>query len=139
MLAIGGMELKDQRKTLLVMRPRVIVGTMGRVAEMIDKEYLSIKGLKVLAIDEADKFTTRGNVKAWQELIKLTSQLPEQARIVAFSATYSEHQIQTIQHELERRGRVCRLFVKEESSVGKVPENIKVVNIEIDCSGGITE
>lgn len=67
MLAIGGVDLKEQRKRLLVERPAVIVGTLGRVMEMIDKEYFSLQRLQVLALDEADKFTMKGKTKAWRK------------------------------------------------------------------------
>lgn len=65
MLAIGGLELKDQRKVLLVKRPKVIFATLGRLLEMLAKEYISLERLKVLALDEADKFTVKGKARAW--------------------------------------------------------------------------
>lgn len=41
---------------MLVKKPNIIVGTLGRIKDMIDKEYLSLKSLKMLILDEADKF-----------------------------------------------------------------------------------
>ena len=63
-LLIGGLDIKDQRRKLLVERPSVAVGTPGRIKEMIDKEWLSLdSSLDTLIIDEADKFcyTTSGS------------------------------------------------------------------------------
>jgi len=48
-----------------VKKPRVVVATLGRVMEMLDKEYISLDRLKVLALDEADKFTMKGKARAW--------------------------------------------------------------------------
>ena len=55
-LLIGGLELKEQRKNLLVNRPKVIFATLGRLLEVIDKEYISFKKMKIAIVDEADKF-----------------------------------------------------------------------------------
>jgi superfamily II DNA/RNA helicase len=37
-------------------RPALLVGTPGRVKEMLEKEWLSFETLDTLIIDEADKF-----------------------------------------------------------------------------------
>lgn len=63
--------------------------------------------------------------------------LNSRARVVAFSATYSTQQLNSITSKLEMRGTVSRLSVEEQSSIGKVPDNIKVVNLVIDCKGGL--
>jgi superfamily II DNA/RNA helicase len=44
-LAIGGIDLKEQRKVLLVKRPKVVVATLGRLLEMINKEYIGLERL----------------------------------------------------------------------------------------------
>jgi superfamily II DNA/RNA helicase len=67
------------------------------------------------------------------------SDAPNEAKIVAFSATYSETQLESFVKSLEQRGKVTRLFVEEESMIGKVPDNIKVLNINIGSSGSISE
>ena len=139
MLAIGGLELKDQRKVLLVKRPRVIVATLGRLLEMLAKEYVSLAHLKVLALDEADKFTVKGKAKAWQDLESLIDQLRPEARVVAFSATYTAHQLNSFTTKLEQRAPISRLFVEEHSIIGKVPENIKVRNVRLECKGNLSD
>ena len=55
-LIIGGLDLKQQRKKLLVGRPNILVGTLGRISQMIDLEYISIENMEMLILDEADKF-----------------------------------------------------------------------------------
>ena len=64
-LAIGGIDLKEQRKVMLLKRPRILVATLGRLLEMIDKEYIGLEGLEILALDEADKFNVKGKKKTW--------------------------------------------------------------------------
>lgn len=42
---------------MLVNKPNIIIGTPGRIKEMlIDREWLSLEELDTLVIDEADKF-----------------------------------------------------------------------------------
>ena len=55
-LLIGGLPLKEQRKELLVKKPQVVVGTMGRITEAIEKEYLEVEKVKLVIFDEADRF-----------------------------------------------------------------------------------
>lgn len=74
---IGGLELKDQRKVLLLKKPRVIFATLGRLLEHLGKEYISLQSLKILAIDEADKFNLTGEKKAWQDLDIVFESLPK--------------------------------------------------------------
>lgn len=56
-LAIGGLDIKEQRKKMLVCQAPIVIGTPGRVKEMlIDREWLDVSLLHTLIIDEADKF-----------------------------------------------------------------------------------
>lgn len=55
-MVIGGLDIKEQRRKLLVDQPLVIVGTPGRIKEMIQREWLNLQELDTLIIDEADKF-----------------------------------------------------------------------------------
>lgn len=55
-LLIGGLDIKAQRKKLLIKKPSIIVGTLGRIKETMDKEYINLNKLKILILDEADKF-----------------------------------------------------------------------------------
>ena len=55
-LVIGGIDIKEQRRKLIVDRPTIIVGTPGRIKEMIDKEWISLASVNTVVVDEADKF-----------------------------------------------------------------------------------
>ena len=110
-LVIGGIDLKEQRKVLLVKRPKVVVATLGRLLEMIDKEYIGLERLEILALDEADKFSVRGKKKTWQDIDRLLADSPKSAQIVAFSATYSDNQLLEMTKKMEERGPVTKLFV----------------------------
>ena len=62
-LLIGGLEMKDQRKNLLVNQPKVIFATLGRLLEVFDKEYISFDKMKLVVVDEADKFRMHSEKK----------------------------------------------------------------------------
>ena len=55
-LIIGGLDIKEQRRKLMVDRPALLVGTPGRIKEMLEKEWISFDQLDTLIVDEADKF-----------------------------------------------------------------------------------
>ncbi len=40
----------------MVEQPQVVVGTPGRVREMLEREWIDIKEVQTMIIDEADKF-----------------------------------------------------------------------------------
>eukprot|EP00347_Sterkiella_histriomuscorum_P016558 403352736 len=108
-LLIGGLDIKQQRKWLLVNKPNIIIGTPGRIKEiLIDKEWLSLQNLNTLVIDEADKFcinfqkdnkkdskqntknTSKSTVKFFEDLKAIISQLNcKKVQIAAFSATFN--------------------------------------------------
>lgn len=46
-------------------KPRIIFATLGRLLEHLGKEYICLNNLKILAVDEADKFDLTGKKKAW--------------------------------------------------------------------------
>jgi superfamily II DNA/RNA helicase len=50
---------------MLLKRPRIVVATLGRLLEMLDKEYIGLEGLEIMALDEADKFNVKGKKKTW--------------------------------------------------------------------------
>ena len=76
MLLIGGLELKEQRKIILLKKPRILFATLGRLLEHIEKEYISLERLNVFTIDEADKFNVDDKKKAWQHLDGVFTAIP---------------------------------------------------------------
>jgi superfamily II DNA/RNA helicase len=59
-LLIGGLDPKQQRREILVKKPSLIFGTVGRLLETTkDKSWLNLNTLQCLVIDEADKMATK--------------------------------------------------------------------------------
>lgn len=80
----GGMPFAPQRDSLQH-GAHIIVGTPGRVEEHLRKQTLSLKGLKMLVLDEADRMLEMGFQPAVDAIIE---QLPAKRQTVLFSATY---------------------------------------------------
>jgi translation initiation factor 4A len=57
---IGGTSIREDVQELKQTIPHVVVGTVGRVFDMITKGHLAIKDLKIFILDEADEMLSRG-------------------------------------------------------------------------------
>jgi translation initiation factor 4A len=82
---IGGTSIRDDASFLKDTGAHVIVGSVGRVLDMIQKRYLRASDLKLLILDEADEMLSQG----FSEKIKLMFQehFPIRMQVVLFSAT----------------------------------------------------
>lgn len=59
---IGGTELREDSKQLKDGGVQVVVGTPGRVKDLINRKALKTDHLKVVVLDEADEMLSRGFV-----------------------------------------------------------------------------
>ena len=87
----GGMPFRDQVKSLNY-GAHIIVGTPGRICKHLRKESLSLKSLKTLVLDEADRMLEMG---FQEELDSIFAQTPRHRQTLLFSATFP-NQIQAI-------------------------------------------
>jgi translation initiation factor 4A len=62
----------------------VVVGTPGRIMDLIKRGYLSTAALKVLILDEADEMLSAGFLEAVQDILR---EIPTSCQIGLFSAT----------------------------------------------------
>jgi ATP-dependent RNA helicase UAP56/SUB2 len=51
----GGEPIEDQRKALKTEPPHIVVGTPGRVLDLIQKKFLNVDKVKYFILDECDK------------------------------------------------------------------------------------
>lgn len=93
----GGIPLRPQLASLEV-PPDVIVGTPGRILELIAEKALSLEHINSFVLDEADRMLDMGFVADIQTVAK---RLPKTAQCLMFSATFSED-IRTIAATLLR-------------------------------------
>uniref|UniRef100_A0A2K6SMX4 RNA helicase n=1 Tax=Saimiri boliviensis boliviensis TaxID=39432 RepID=A0A2K6SMX4_SAIBB len=57
---IGGTNVRAEVQKLQMEAPHIIVGTPGRVFDMLNRRYLSPKYIKTFVLDEADEMLSRG-------------------------------------------------------------------------------
>jgi len=93
----GGISLRPQIASL-VHEPHIVVGTPGRIQELLDKEHLSLDAVKVLVLDEADRMLDMGFAEAMADVI---AQTPSSRQTLLFSATYSD-EIRAISKKVQR-------------------------------------
>uniref|UniRef100_A0AAQ4RE41 ATP-dependent RNA helicase n=1 Tax=Gasterosteus aculeatus aculeatus TaxID=481459 RepID=A0AAQ4RE41_GASAC len=57
---IGGTDLRSEIQKLQAEAPHIVVGTPGRVFDMLNRGHLSAKCIKMFVLDEADEMLSRG-------------------------------------------------------------------------------
>ncbi len=93
----GGISLRPQIASL-VHEPHIVVGTPGRILELLDKEHLKLDAVQVLVLDEADRMLDMGFADAIADVI---AQTPAARQTLLFSATYSG-EIRAISKKVQR-------------------------------------
>jgi ATP-dependent RNA helicase MSS116 len=100
---VGGVARSRQVEKIVGNKVDILVGTPGRLADIISTEpriRAKLSGLKVLVFDEADKLLEMGFRR---EMEKIESQLPKQRSTFMFSATLSKP-IRTIASHMLQMG-----------------------------------
>uniref|UniRef100_A0A8C4SFJ9 RNA helicase n=1 Tax=Erpetoichthys calabaricus TaxID=27687 RepID=A0A8C4SFJ9_ERPCA len=57
---IGGTNVRNEVQKLQAEAPNIVVGTPGRVFDMLNRKYLSARYIKMFVLDEADEMLSRG-------------------------------------------------------------------------------
>jgi len=83
-VSVGGTRRRDEMVVLERENPHVIVGTPGRVLDLMDKGAIKTGNVRMFVIDEADEMLDSGFQDQFRDILKL---LPEEAQIVLLSAT----------------------------------------------------
>jgi ATP-dependent RNA helicase CshB len=85
-LFIGG---TDKQRTIekLKVQPHIVVGTPGRVNDLVKDQALFIHKTNSLVVDEADLMLDMGFI---EDIDQIASKMPEQLQMLVFSATIPE-------------------------------------------------
>lgn len=81
----GGVALGPQLASLAAHPPQVVVGTPGRVQELMRKKALDLRQVRVLVLDEADRMLDMGFEETIREIVAKT---PKDRQTLLFSATF---------------------------------------------------
>jgi superfamily II DNA/RNA helicase len=85
-LSVGGVSIGDNIESLRK-KPQIIIGTPGRVLDMIHKRYINISTLKMLILDEADELLSHIFIT---QIYDIFQNLPPKIQVCLFSATMNE-------------------------------------------------
>jgi translation initiation factor 4A len=85
-LSVGGVSVTENISSLRK-RPHVIIGTPGRVLDMINKKYINVNTLKMLILDEADEMLSHIFIN---QIYDIFQNLPPTIQVCLFSATMNK-------------------------------------------------
>lgn len=113
----GGADIRTQIKALKS-GCHVVVGTPGRVMDLINREVLHLEHIRFLVLDEADEMLNMGFK---EDLDVILAKTPKQKRTFLFSATMPDEIASIARHYMRNA---------EEISVGKVNQGAENVRHE---------
>jgi ATP-dependent RNA helicase DbpA len=93
----GGVPLRPHLASL-AHEPNIVVGTPGRILELLQKKALPLNSIRVLVLDEADRMLDMGFAEDLRSILEAT---PGQRQTLLFSATIPQS-IREISRELQR-------------------------------------
>ena len=93
----GGIPLRPHLASL-AHEPHLVVGTPGRILELLQKGALPLANVRVLVLDEADRMLDMGFA---DDIAAITTHVPSSRQTLLFSATYSD-QVRDISAQFQR-------------------------------------
>lgn len=82
-LVVGGMNIDRQIRDLR-RRPHVIIGTPGRLKDLLERRVLQLKNMTTLVLDEADRMLDMGFLP---DIKRIVGTMPGERQTLFFSAT----------------------------------------------------
>ncbi len=87
LVLVGGTPLGPQLASLQAHDPHVVVGTPGRIQELLRKKALHLGGVRTLVLDEADRMLDMGFEEPIREIV---GKVPAGRQSLLFSATFTD-------------------------------------------------
>ncbi len=82
-LIVGGVNI-DRQIRELKRRPHVVIGTPGRLKDLLNRRVLQLKDMSTLVLDEADRMLDMGFLP---DIRQIVNEMPEDRQTLFFSAT----------------------------------------------------
>jgi len=114
---IGDVNVKRQIEKLRE-KPHIIVGSAGRIIELIKMKKINAQTVKTIVLDEGDKLLNDKNIKVVKDIIKTTM---KDRQLMVFSATVSEKAI-SVAKDLMKTPEIIK--IKEENMVNPDIEHL---------------
>jgi len=101
---VGGDPIEDQVKMLKNSPPTIVVGTPGRILDLVGKKHLDVSKLKFFILDECDIILEQIDMR--KDIQKIFTETPQDKQVMMFSATMSP--------EIKK---VCRKFMQNQEEI----------------------
>lgn len=124
-LCIGGGNMRGQIDELR-RNPQIIVGTPGRLKDLLERKALNLSRTKTIILDEVDRMLDMGFLK---DVSFLISSLPQEKQTLFFCATIDRN-VETLIHKFLKNPVKLSLKVQETSS--HVEQNVIHVTSPIE-------
>jgi len=89
-LIIGGANIVRQMEKLKD-KPQIVIGSAGRILDLIKKKKIQAHLVKTIIIDEADRMLDKANLQGVQDVIKTT--LKTNRQVIVLSASFDKETI----------------------------------------------
>jgi ATP-dependent RNA helicase DeaD len=100
-IVYGGVSINNQINDL--MKSEVVVGTPGRLLDLIQRNALKLDNCKIFTIDEADKLMEMGFI---EDIEKIMKHLPKKRQTLMFSATINNQVNKIVEKYLNNPSRI---------------------------------
>ena len=108
----GGISIRPQLASL-VHAPHVVVGTPGRIIDLLNRDALQLGRIDSLVLDEADRMLDMGFVEAIEKILRKT---PKTRKTWLFSATYPD-EIRGLSRNYQREPAAVTISAQHDASV----------------------
>lgn len=108
----GGISIRHHRELLKTESPNIVVGTPGRVLQLVKEKKLKLNNLKRFILDECDQMLESLNMRRdVQQIFRAT---PHEKQVMMFSATLSK-EIRPVCRKFTQHP--CEIYVDDESKL----------------------
>jgi ATP-dependent RNA helicase DeaD len=90
---MGEVNIQKQIKNIKDIKPHIVVGTTGRILDLIKQRKLKVHNVKTIVLDEADNLVSGKNLNSVKDIIKSTLR---DRQLLAFSASTSDNCIEIL-------------------------------------------
>lgn len=140
-LIIGGASMRPQLDALR-RQPHIIIGTPGRIIDHLEQKTLSLEGISILVLDEADRMLDMGFAP---QLKQILNKVPKNRQTMLFSATMpddivrlaTQHMKLPFRVEIARSGTAAEKVEQELFIVKKEDKNKLLAKLLAEYRGAV--
>lgn len=119
---VGGLNIRRQISNLRRYKHNAIIGTPGRLKDLIGRKVINLSGFNNIVLDEADRMLDMGFIHDTRFIMNL---LPKERQVLFFSATMSS-EIDGLVKEFLRNP--VKVSVKTRDTARNIEQNIVKIN-----------